>query len=143
MAPINSNTYYLVLTCSALSLSLNVSQYVVSAKIERKVGTTSTNAGNISHEQRLPTLKDTTLSGTIIYDSVSKATIQRILGSGELITADFGPENNGTGAPRHTQSFINESVGYEVNTGKDQWMFDFSLTGAATPTVDLFSGGVF
>jgi len=57
-------------------------------------------------------------------------------------TITYGPEGNATGKPKHVQSFIITGTPHEVTVEKSRVILTASMEGAATPTTDMFSGGV-
>jgi hypothetical protein len=126
MATLNENNFYVA-----------IDSYNVSAR------TTDYEAGaGTDHEQLAAALKTTKLRLTLVYNDTDVSSYIQKLAPG-IHTIELGPEGATSGKPRHVQSFLIESSPVGQSVKKTLVKFEISATGADTPSVDMFAGGVY
>jgi len=136
MAAFNNNTAYIDID------GVQVDAYFVSFSLEPSMETVDVTAGSgTAHRERNEGLKDTKAQLVIIYDTALASTHLPLMEVGTH-TITYGPEGNATGKPKHVQSFIITGTPHEVTVEKSRVILTASMEGAATPTTDMFSGGV-
>jgi hypothetical protein len=86
-------------------------------------------------------LKDYKITITLAYDTTAVATDLPLLEPG-VHTVTYGPEGTAPGKPKHVQSFVFTGAPFEVNVEKTPVVITVTGEGAAAPTTDIFSGGV-
>lgn len=136
MAQYNGNDAYLSIDGTVMtSWFINVELTPSMESVETTAGSSTT------HVERAEGLKDTSISLQIGYDAASASTQLPLVEVGTH-TVIYGPEGSTAGKPKHEQSFIFEKAGHAVNVKKTHVIFAIDGVGAATPTTDMFSGGV-
>lgn len=95
-----------------------------------------------TYMQRSEGLRDTEISITIGYDPDNIQAQFAMLRPG-IHTVVFGPEGNGTGKPKHEQSFLFTEAPLGQDVKKKEVVFTVSGAGADAPSVDMYNGGVF
>lgn len=94
--------------------------------------------------KREPGLKDLTLNVNVIYDTDNIDSYITSIATQQKVTVVYGPEGNTTGKPKHSGSFIVDSLtGPTVVVTKDQVIFEMSLVTADEPTDDMYAGAKF
>lgn len=137
MATYNGNSYYLAID------STDLSSYVVSGQLTPKVAEVDVTAGaSETYMERAAGLKDTTFTATLAMDDTTFATQIALVKPG-IHTIEWGPQGATSGKPRHVQSMLITESPHEVKVTKDMVTFQVSASGAAAPTVDLMTGGVY
>jgi len=135
----NGNTPYIAID------GVNIGAYWCEANPSVKNSTMDVTAGTGAvHKQMAAGLNETAWKVTLAYivGSVG-ALLGGLLAPGTLHTLEYGPEGNVSTKPRHVQQIVWSDGGFTQKVVKDKVMFAMSAVGAAAPTVDMFSGGVY
>jgi len=102
-----------------------------------------TTGAGVDHVQRAPGLNDTSISITLAYDLTDVQTYIQKIAAGQTISIEYGPESNVSGKPRHVQNFVITGADHQVSVDKSSVTFNVVGEGAAAPSVDMFTGGVY
>lgn len=138
MATLNANTIYLTIG------GTNFSTYWVSVKLNGKNNVKEITAGSgTTHVERAGGLDDYSFDIVIVYESTLGTTHIQKFTPGTVYALEWGPESNVSGKPRHVQDVIIEEAPFEVNVEKDKVAFEIKASGAAAPSVNIYTGGAY
>jgi hypothetical protein len=103
-----------------------------------------TAGAGVDHMLRAPGLIDTQFSIKITYDDTAVQSYITHIAAGQVVSLEWGPQGASSGKPRHVQNvLITASNMTEFNVDKAMIEFDITCEGAAAPSVDMWSGGVY
>lgn len=138
MAQYADNTVYLKLD------SVEVDAYFKNVTLSPSNNSVDTTIGSgTDHVQRQPGLNDTKIDISLGYDPAQLQTYVQKLKVGQIVTIEYGSEDNISGKPRHVQPFNITKADHTVNVDKSHVMFEISGEGADAPSVDMYAGGVY
>jgi hypothetical protein len=136
MATYNGNGCYIDID------GTQVDTYFREFSLEPTIETVDATAGSsTAHRERNVGLKDHTATLTIVYDDAAASTLLPLVKPG-VHTITFGSEGNATGKPKHVQSFIITGTPHTISVEKALVLLEASMEAAATPSTDMFAGGV-
>ena len=134
MSTLQANNYYLSIDGTDLS------SYVIEGSLTRSVAEQDITAGSsTTHVARGAGLVDHSFSCQLRASDSGEYSLALLTG---VHTITWGKNGSATGKPKHVQSMIINSVSYTVNVQKPMVVHNISANGAATPTTDEFTGGV-
>lgn len=135
---LNGNAPYLTLN------GVNVATYLTEVKMSRSTAAEDVSHGAATFVQRQGGLSDVSFTFTLSYDISNVPAIIAAAKSGQSYVADYGPEGNGSGKPRHTQSiYIDKCDGPNISVKKSLATFAIAASSADAPTNDLYAGATF
>lgn len=136
MATYNDNNAYIAIDGTQLDT------YFVSFSYEPTIEEVDVTAGSgADWRERNEGLKDSSATLVVVYDISYAATMLPLVEVGTH-TITYGPEGNATGKPKHVQSMIITGTPHETTVEKTRVILTASMVGAAAPSTDMFSGGV-
>lgn len=121
----------------------DVSAYIRDVEISRTQETADVTAGSgVTDRKRNTALIEHEITITFVYDDAFVATLLPLIKGKQTVI--WGPEGNGSGKPKHEQSFIfTEQSTSGSHEQTDVRVFPVTGVSAAAPTTDFFSGGTF
>lgn len=134
MAKYQDNDWYLDID------GTDMSSYVIDITLTPSIAEVPTTAGSgTNHVQRGEGLYDHSISFTIYHDDGAAYSLALIKGTH---TITYGLEGNGSGNPKHVQSFILNGQPHTTNVDKSMVTYAVSGMAADAPSTDMFAGGV-
>jgi len=139
MARLAQNNYYLTLD------GVDVSPYTGEISLDAKSEEIDITSGaGTTHMARSAGLRDTSMKATLAYEDTLLAAYVAKINPGSLYAVVYGPEGAISGKPRHAQSMLlTATSGPKTDVKKGFTVFELQFSGAAAPTMDFYTGGVF